>query len=192
MCARKGGGQCPAVTGDNRYHAILGGKKCFAVCPSDMAVALTALDARLRIFGPGGERLLNVIDLYNPMGNNLSSGEIITEILIPRQESGSRHLFIKHRVRESMDFAIVSLGLVCTLRKKICSNVRIVLGAVAPGPYRAKQAEDVLSGRKLENGTIEAAANAAVAGTIPLSRNAYKIEIARSIVKRALFMMAVP
>ena len=91
-----------------------------------------------------------------------------------------------------MDFAIVSLGLVCTLRKKICSNVRIVLGAVAPGPYRAKQAEDVLSGRKLENGTIEAAANAAVAGTIPLSRNAYKIEIARSIVKRALFMMAVP
>lgn len=186
MCRRKGGGACPAVTGDNRYHAIFGGKGCFSVCPSDTAVALTALDAQIQITGPDGERFLNVKDFYQPLGNALGPGEIITEIQIPRPATDNRQAFIKYRMRESIDFAIVSVGLVSVIREGICSFARIVLGTVAPGPHRATQAEKLLSGKALTNEVVEAAASAAVAGAVPLSKNAYKIEIARTLVKRAL------
>ena len=186
MCKRKGEGPCLAVTGDNRYHAIFGGKGCFAVCPSDTAVALAALDAQIRITGPNGERLLDVLDFYNPLGNALGPGEIITEIQIPRPSGDNRQVFIKHRVRESVDFAIVSVGVVSVIREGICSFARIVVGAVAPGPYRAAQAEKLLSGKVLNHETVEAAAEASVVGAVPLSKNAYKIEIARTLVKRAL------
>jgi xanthine dehydrogenase YagS FAD-binding subunit len=186
MCRRKGEGVCLALKGDNRYHAVFGGKRCFAVCPSDTAVALAALDAKIRIAGPAGERLLDVMDFYHPMGNALAPDEIITEIQIPRPPAGNRQVFIKHRMRESIDFAIVSVGVVTILREEICSFIHMVLGAVAPGPYRATRAEALLSGKALDRETIEAAAEASVAGAVPLSKNAYKIEIARTLVKRAL------
>ncbi len=186
MCKRKGEGPCMAIAGDNRYHAIFGGKCCFAVCPSDTAVALAALDAEIRVVGADGERLLKIMDFYNPMGNALVPHEIITEIRIPRPPAENRQVFIKHRVRESIDFAIVSVGLVTVLGDGICFDARIVLGAVAPEPYRAFKAEKLLSGKALNPETIEAAAEAAVAGAVPLSKNAYKIEIARTLFKRAL------
>ncbi len=186
MCRRKGEGPCLAVTGDNRYHAIFGGKRCFAVCPSDTAVALAALDGQICIAGPGGERLLDVMDFYHSMGNALASDEIITEIRIPRQPTENRQVFIKHRVRESIDFAIVSVGLVMVLKQGSCFSVRIVLGAVAPGPHRALKAEAFLEGKRLNGETIEATAELAVAGAVPLSRNVYKIELAKTLVKRAL------
>lgn len=190
MCWRKGEGACLAVTGDNRYHAIFSGKRCFAVCPSDTAIALAALDAQIRITGPDGERLLDVMDFYNPLGNALGPGEMITEIHIPCPSADNRQAFIKHRVRESVDFAIVSVGLVSIIREGICSFARIVLGAVAPGPYRAKQAEKALSGKAVNDETVEATAAAAVVGAAPLSKNAYKIEIARTLVKRAILTCA--
>lgn len=190
LCPRKGKGKCPAVKGDNRYHAIFDGKRCFAACPSDTAVALAALDARLLILGPEGERLLDVMDFYNPLGNDLRQGEIIAEIRIPHVPADKRQVFIKHRVRGSIDFAIVSVGLACFFREKTCSSIRMILGAVAPGPYRASKGEEVLSGKELNDETIEAAAKAAVDGAVPLSRNAYKIEIAKALVKRALLSLA--
>ena len=186
MCKRKGEGPCLAVAGDNRYHAIFGGKGCFAVCPSDTAVALAALDAKIRIVGPDRERLLDVMDFYNPMGNALAPDEIITEIRIPCFPAENRQVFIKHRVRESIDFAIVSVGLVTVIKEGSCSSVAMVLGAVAPGPHRALKAESFLSGKALNRETIESAAELAVAGAVPLSRNAYKIEIAKTLIKRAL------
>ena len=186
ICRRKGKGPCLAVTGDNRYHAIFGGKRCFAVCPSDTAVALAALDGQIHIVGPEGERQINVTDFYHPLGNSLAPDEIITEIRIPRPPADNRQVFIKYRVRESIDFAIVSVGLVMVLKEGSCSFVRIVLGAVAPGPYRALKAEAYLGGKPLNGETIEAAAELAVAGAVPLSRNAYKIEIAKTLIKRAL------
>jgi xanthine dehydrogenase YagS FAD-binding subunit len=186
MCRRKGDGSCLAVTGDNRYHAIFGGKHCFAVCPSDTAVALAALDAQIRITGPDGERLLDVKDFYNPLGNALGLGEIITEIQIPRPSADSRQAFIKHTMRKAIDFAIVSVGLVCVIKEDIYSSARIVLGAVAPGPYRAIQAEELLSGKLVNSETAESVAAAALVGAVPLSKNAYKIEIAKALVKRAI------
>lgn len=189
LCRRKGQGPCLALTGDNRYHALFRGKHCFAVCPSDTAVALAALDAQIGITGPEGERLLNVADFYNPLGNALGPGEVITDIRIPRQPSDNRQRFIKYRVRESIDFAIVSVGAVLHLRDGICSTARIVLGAVAAGPYRATKAENLLSSKAADMKTIKAAADAAVSGAKPLSMNKYKVEIARALVRRALSEM---
>ena len=186
ICRRKGKGPCLAVTGDNRYHAIFGGKRCFAVCPSDTAVALAALDGQIHIVGPEGERQINATDFYHPLGNALAPDEIITEIRIPRPPADNRQVFIKYRVRESIDFAIVSVGLVMALKEGSCSSVRIALGAVAPGPHRALKAEAYLTGKPLNGETIEAAAELAVSGAVPLSRNAYKIELAKTLVKRAL------
>ena len=117
---------------------------------------------------------------------DLRQGEIIAEIRIPNVPADTRQVFIKHRVRGSIDFAIVSVGLACSFREKTCSSVRIVLGAVASGPYRAIKGEEILSGKELTDETIEAAAKAAVDGAVPLSRNAYKIEIAKTLVKRGL------
>ena len=186
MCKRKGDGPCLAVTGDNRYHAIFGGKGCFAVCPSDTAVALAALDGQAQVAGPEGERLVDVMEFYHPLGNALAPDEIITEVRIPRLPAGNRQVFIKHRVREAIDFAIVSVGLVMVRKEGYCSSVRIVLGAVAPGPHRALKAEAYLENKSLNPETIHAAAELAVAGAVPLSRNGYKIELAKTLVKRAL------
>jgi len=149
-------------------------------------LALAALDAGVRIEGPKGERLVPVTNFYHPLGLDLLPGEIITEIHIPKPAAGSRQTFIKHRVRESVDFAIVSVGAVLTVRDEICTGSRIVLGAVAPVPFRATRAEDILSGRKIDHETAEATSLASVAGAKPLSRNAYKIEIIKTLVKKAV------
>lgn len=102
----------------------------------------------------------------------------------------TREAFIKYRVRESIDFAAVSVAAVCVLKEGRCFSARIVLGAVAPGPYRAKPAEDLMVGNPIDPETATAPAEVAVSGAVPLRRNAYKIEIARALVKRALLAYA--
>lgn len=185
-CLRKGKGPCLAVKGDNRYHAILGAKKCFAVCPSDMAVALAALDANLRVATEGGERVIPIADFYGTLGHVLEPGEILTEIRIRRPPENAAQTFLKYRLRESIDFAIVSVASVVTLMDGICKDAKIVLGGVAPTPYRAKEAEDAIMGKPLDETAAQAAGEAAVIHAKPLSMNAYKIEIAKTLVKRAL------
>jgi xanthine dehydrogenase YagS FAD-binding subunit len=186
LCARKGKGPCLAVKGDNRYHALMGGKKCFAVCPSDTAVALAALDGQIRIAGPEGQRKIAVADFYNPMGNGLKRGEMVTGVEVPSVADESRQAFLKFTLRKPVDFAIVSVAGVITVQDGVCTDARIALGAVAPGPVRASRAEEVLVGRPLDEKAAATAADAALAGAKPLSMNAYKIEIAKTLVKRAL------
>jgi xanthine dehydrogenase YagS FAD-binding subunit len=186
LCARKGKGPCLAVKGDNRYHALMGGKKCFAVCPSDTAVALAALDGQIRIAGLEGQRKLAVTDFYTSMGNGLKRGEMVTGVEVPSVADGSRQSFLKFTLRKPVDFAIVSVAAVITVQDGVCTDARIALGAVAPGPVRASGAEEVLLGRPLDEKTAAAAGEAALAGAKPLSMNAYKIEIAKTLVKRAV------
>jgi len=186
MCKRKGEGPCLAVKGDNRYHAIFGGKKCFAVCPSDMAVALAALDARIKISGPKGERMVAMTDFYHPLGNALAPDEIIVEVQIPRPADNNRQVFIKHSVRNTIDFATVSLGVVVSMEGETVADARVVLGAVAPGPYRATGSEAALKGQAINCETVETVAAEAIVGAVPLSRNAYKLDIIKTLVKRAL------
>lgn len=186
QCARKGKGPCLAVTGDNRYHAVLEGRRCFAVCPSDTAVALAALDASLVVAGPDGERRVAVPAFYTPLGNVLNHGELVREIAIPAPGEGVRQTFLKFTLRRSIDFAIVSVAVLTRVIDGVCQEARIALGAVAPGPVRATAAEEYLKGRPLEEKDAARAAEIALAGARPLSGNAYKVEIARALVKRAL------
>jgi xanthine dehydrogenase YagS FAD-binding subunit len=185
-CLRKGSGPCLAVKGDNRYHAILDGKKCFAVCPSDTAVALTALDGEITIANSKGERKLAVGEFFGPMGNALNKDEMVTKIRIPEVLTSAKQTFLKFVLRKPVDFAIVSVACVISTEGAICSDARIALGAVAPGPVRASKAEEVLKGRSVDEATAEEAARQALAGAKPLNMNAYKVEIAKTLVKRAI------
>jgi len=186
LCARKGKGPCLAIKGDNRYHAIMSGKKCFAVCPSDMAVALAALDARIIITGTQQERAITVTDFFNSMGNGLDTDEMVREVEIPIRAMKSHQTFLKFTLRQSIDFAVVSVAAVMTFQKEICTDARMELGAVGPGPVRAEAAEKTLTGRAINADAAAQAAAAALAGAKPLSRNAYKVEIARTLVRRAI------
>ncbi len=186
QCLRKGNGPCLALKGDNRYHAILGGKKCFAVCPSDTATALAALDAKITIFGLHGERSIAIADFYNPLGTELEPDEMIKEIAIPRITSPAEQRFLKFTLRKPIDFAIVSVAAVINNKDGICTDARIALGAVAAAPVRAKAAEEVLIGRPINETVAAEAGERALADAKPLSMNAYKVEIAKVLLRRAI------
>jgi xanthine dehydrogenase YagS FAD-binding subunit len=186
LCRRKGTGPCFAVKGDNRYHAIMGAKTCFAVCPSDTAIALSALQAEIGIAGAGGARKIPVQDFFTPLGNCLDPNELVTEIRIPDPPQGCRQTFLKFTVRKPIDFAIASVASVITVKDGICADARIVLGGVAPMPLRSEAAEQAIKGKPLDAKTAEEAARASVLGARALSGNAYKIEITKVLVKRAL------
>lgn len=185
-CARKGNGPCLAVKGDNRQHAIMEGRRCFAVCPSDTAVALALYDAQLIVVGPAGERRLGIREFYTPLGNGLDKYELVREIEIPAPAGPCRQSFQKFTLRKPIDFAIVSVATAVTVSDGVCSDARIAVGAVAPGVHRATAAEEFLRGRPLDEESAAQAGELAVTGARPLSRNGYKVEIARTLVARAL------
>ena len=185
-CLRKGGRKCPALVGDNRYHAIMGGKLCFAVCPSDTAVALSALEAEVLVRGQGGSRMVPVDSFYTALGNALDPGEIVTGIRVPEPPAGSRQTFLKFTLRKPIDFAVVSVASVLSFSGETCTRARISLGAVAPMPVRAGGAESKLEGRVIESDLARVAAEEATAGARPLGRNGYKVDIVRSLVRRSI------
>lgn len=186
FCRRKGGQQCFAIEGENQYHAIIGGDQCHAVCPSDMAPALIALKARIKIASPTGDKTVPLEEFYAPLGNTLQPNEIITEIQVPTPESDTRQRYLKFRTRKTIDFAISSVAAVITTQAGVVSQARIVLGGVAPTPYRALKAEETLKGEAITESIAETSAKAAVREAVPLSRNAYKVPITESLVKRAI------
>ena len=186
ICYRKEKGPCQAVKGDNRYHAIMGAKACFAVCPSDTAIALSALEAELVIKGPQKVRRVFVDEFFTPLGNSLKPDELLTHIEIPRPAAGVRQEFLKFTLRKPVDFAIASVASVVTMQDEVCKDARIVLGAVAPTPVRAFDSEKLLRGRVAGEKVIAEAARAAVAHAKPMRLNAYKVEITRTLVKRSL------
>ncbi len=186
-CLRKGDGPCLAVKGDNRYHGVFGGRGCFAVCPSDLAVALTALGAVVDIAGPDGSRReVAVEDLYEPTTLTLAPGELLAEVRVPVPARPTRQTFLKFTVREPVDFAVVSVAASLDRDGPGCRDARIVLGGVSPRPHRALQAEEVLRGGDVDDQTAARAGEAAVAGAKPMRHNAYKIGISRTLVERAV------
>lgn len=185
MCPRKGGGACLAVTGDNRYHAILGGRRCFAVCPSDTAVALAALGASLVLESRRGRRCVAAEDFYHPLGTALEQGEVLTGVTIPLGRR-QRQSFRKFAQRKAVDFALCSAAVVAEMDGDVCLAGRIALGAVAPGPV-CPAAAGQLAGRRLSPKLIDAVAEGALEGARPLSMNGYKVELAKSLVRQALY-----
>ena len=186
-CTRKGGKQCYAVTGDNRYHSIFGAvNSCFAVNPSDTAPALVALDARIRT----NRRLIpaeNFWDAVIPGSTVLEADEIVTAIEIPAPASGTKSAFIKFAIRKSIDFPIVNCAAVIGQ-----GNARICLNAVYNKPYRATAAEEVIRSKAITEENADAAGAAAVeaARALPGDRNKWKIQIARTMVKRTILACA--
>ncbi len=183
---KKENGICYAVNGENQYHVIIGGTKCFAVCPSDMATALLALDAKINTVDASGGRIIPIDKFYTAFGNVLEPNEVITAIQVPKVKSGVKQRFLKFRLRKTIDFAIISVAVVITMNNNIVSDARIVLGGVSPEPYRAVKAEEVIIGKPITESSAAKAAEASVSDAMPLSKNGYKIPITKSLVKRAL------
>jgi xanthine dehydrogenase YagS FAD-binding subunit len=190
-CFKRGAGDCSAAGDDaqNRYHAIFPHKRCVSAHPSNLAPALIAVGGKAACVHPDGARTLDLERLYDegPSGRKadviLWPGELIRAVLLEPTPLARRSTYVEFRERRSFDFAIASVAAALDLRDGIVHDVRIVCGAVAPVPYRAKRAEDVLRGKKLD---IEAAAAAAVAGAAPLAQNGYKVPILKQLVRRAL------
>jgi xanthine dehydrogenase YagS FAD-binding subunit len=185
-CIRKGGAICFAVAGDSRvYHSIFGGPKgCYAVSPSDTAVALLALNASVVT----NTRTLAIKDLFTDVapGHTLAAGELITEVQVPTPAAGTKSAFVKFALRKSIDFAIASAAVWYSVSGGTVSDCRIVMGGVYLTPRRATAAETYLKGKALADDTATAAGQQAVADAVPLANNAHKKSIAAAMVKRAL------
>jgi CO/xanthine dehydrogenase FAD-binding subunit len=158
---------------------------CLAVSPSDIAIALIALDANIVTT----KRTLDAQSFFSASATGstaLDADELVTEIQIPKPKDRVRQTYLKFSLRHPIDFAIVSVASAIAVEGGRCTDARIALGAVAPSPVRAKEAEEVIKGRLIDPNIAAEAAEQAVAGALPLSMNAYKIEIAKSLVKRAI------
>jgi len=180
-CIRKGGTTCFAMMGDNRYHSIFGNvNKCIAVHPSDIAPALIALNASI-VTNTRKINAENFFEVKMPGNTVLLPGEIITEIQIPAPPAGAKSAFLKFAIRKSIDFPIVNCAVMVG-----GGAPRIALNAVAPKPYRALKAEAAIAGKPINEANAEAAGAAAVADATPLNATKYKVQIAKTLVKRAL------
>jgi xanthine dehydrogenase YagS FAD-binding subunit len=186
-CRRKSEtGVCYAIDGENQYHAIMGDHPCRAICGSDLATALLALDASIQTISLQGGRTLRLDELYSPLGNILMPGEILISLQVPAVSQENRQSFLKFRVRKAIDFAIVSVAVVIRMYQEKVQNARIVLGGVSYRPFRADKAEKILLGEKLTENLAEEAARTAVREASPLSKNGYKVTITETLVKRAI------
>ena len=197
LCWLNGGKICPAVLrgGDNRwYQSIFGGDRCLAAHPSDLAIALLALDADVELCGPGGYRTLKVDQLLPGVKReegrirfvSIRGDEILSKITIGLKPDRFRYKYAKFRLRRSWDFAIVGIAVAGTMENGVCSNIRIALGGVATKPYRCIEAEKILECQPPESDRIEAAAQAAFAKARPFSQNQFKVDIGKALVRRAL------
>jgi xanthine dehydrogenase YagS FAD-binding subunit len=196
-CLKKGGPDCPAL--DSPYQAylsIMGGHGCYAVHASDLAPPLMALDAQVCIAGPSGERTLPLEQFFiGPeqdvrRENVLAADEVLTAVILSAAPPGWRGTYLKARERTAGDFPIVSVAVGYALDAGLIRQARLVLGGVAPVPWRSPAAEAVLEGQRPSPELAARAATAALANAQPLSHNAFKVEIGRALVERAIIAVA--
>jgi len=195
-CYKRGGDFCYAVTGENQFHAILEGELCYIVHPSDMAVALQAMGASVKIVGSSGEKVVALDDYFiGPREdvlreNILNPDDILTEVQVPTPAAGSVGEFLKVKIRGVYDFAISAVAVQLTMEGGKVKDARVVLGGVAPTPLRASAVEQALIGNALTEDLARQAGQIAVQGARPLSHNAYKVQLTNNLVQRALTTIA--
>ena len=185
-CLRKGGDTCFGIAGDNRYLAIIGGQLCFHVCPSDTAIALAALNAT----AVTTQRSIPMREFYIVLGNVLKDNEIIKEFQVPSPAAGTKQVFLKYAARKAIDFASSSVAAVVTSASGSVTNASIVLGGIAPLPYRATTAEDLLKGKPINADNATAVAEEAMKRAKAQSGNRYLIQITKTLIKRAILAVA--
>ena len=195
-CFKAGGSQCFSINGENQFHAIFGGGPSFIVHPSDTAPALLALDAKFRVAGPSGERTIAAADFFvlpkqNAARENvLADDEVLASVQLPSQPPGTRSTYHKIMDREAWTHAVVSAAIVLEMDKDICRSARIVLGGVAPVPWRVPDAERLLTGQRVTPELAAQVGDAALMGATPLAKNAYKVPLTKAVVRRTLVELA--
>lgn len=190
---RDPGSGCPAISGVNRTHAVLGtSDSCVATHASDLAVALVALDAEIRLASASGTRIVRLADFYRMPGdtpqveNDLRPGELITEVVVPRLDWAQRSTYVKVRDRASYEFAICSAAVALDIRDSRVADARVAVGGVATIPWRLEPVEAALRGAPATPEAFEEASSIAAEGARPLSGNAFKVTLLKRTVVRAL------
>jgi xanthine dehydrogenase YagS FAD-binding subunit len=190
---RQPGSGCSALDGFNRIHAVLGGSEhCVATHPSDMAVAMMALEATVHTRGAKGERAIALDEFYLVPGdtpdkeNVLVPGEIITHVTLPALPAGTRSLYLKLRDRAQYEFALASAAVVIQTSAGRIARARIAFGGVGTKPWRSREAEKALEGQTASADVFKQAADAAMTGAKPLKYNGFKIELAKRALVRTL------
>jgi len=190
---RQPGSGCPAVGGENRMHAVLGtSDSCVATHPSDLAVALVALGAQVRLQGPQGVRVVDLHDFFLLPGgtpnleHDLAAGELITDVIVPRLPWARRSIYVKVRDRQSYEFALASAAVAVRREGSTIVEARVAVGGMGTRPWRLPAVEAALAGHPATEATYELAATRATDGVRPLRHNAYKPELMRRTLVRAL------
>jgi xanthine dehydrogenase YagS FAD-binding subunit len=194
-CLKKGGDVCYAVAGENRYHVIFGGGPSYAAHPSNAALALVAYGATFVLEGTMGRREVAAGDFFTAPArdaereNQMAPDELLVELRVPATD-GWRSAYDEVRERAAFDWPLVSVAAALRFEGHGVREARIVLGAVAPIPWRSARAEQALAGRPLDAAAAEAAARAATVGAAPLSDNGYKVGLVQALVRRTLLSLA--
>ena len=190
---REPGTGCPAITGFNRTLAILGtSESCIATNPSDMNVALAALEATVHVQGPKGARAVPIGEFHLLPGSTpqretvLEPGDLITHVTLPPPIAGSKQLYLKLRDRASYEFALASAAVVLTIASGKVTRARVALGGVGTKPWRSPEAESALVGQTADAASFRKAAEAALRDAKPQSENAFKVELAKRCLTHAL------
>ena len=196
-CWKSGGKFCDLAGGDSRYYgSIMGGHLCLSNHPSDTAVALAALDARIHVASPRGNRTAAISEFltgHSWVGGRLQShalpaDEIVTEIELPFRPT--RSSYVKFALRKSWDFAIASVAVSAVIEDGIWEDLRIVLGGIATHPFRSQEAENIVRRKQIDEALAAGAAEAALQHAKPLKMNSYKVELSKTLVRRALLALA--
>ena len=192
-CLKKGGSECYAATGENKYNAIFGDGPSYIVHPSDLAPMFLAFGATVSVTGAAGRRVIPLDKFFTmPSEGNirrenvLKNDDIITEVFVPASSFAAKSTYLKFKERESLDFALSSVAVAVRLTGRTVRDARIVLGGVAPIPWRVPAVEKFLVGKKLDPEVLSEAGKIALADAKPLAKNAYKIPLTQTLVRRAL------
>ena len=192
-CLRKGGDRCYAYNGENQFHCLFGsGGICYIVHPSDTAPILVAYEAMVQVAGPKGIRRIPIGKFHVLPSEDvrketvLKPNEMVTEILLPPSVKGLRSSYRKVRARRSWDFALAGVALALRFKGDVVEKARVVLSGAAPIPWRSKEVEETITGKRLDADTVARAAEAAVKNAEPLEQNAYKIPLFRGIIEEEL------
>jgi xanthine dehydrogenase YagS FAD-binding subunit len=195
VCRKKGGFNCFAFQGRNKYHAILGGSGCFIVYPSDLAPALISLRARITVGSAKGDKVMPLEDFYKlpsvdvAKENVLGRDEFLKDIRVPAPKPGQKGTYVKLKERGTWDFAVASAAVTGIVKGGVFSEIAIVTGGLAPIPWRMKKAEDVLRGKPVTESLVMQAADEALKEASPLAENAYKKDLAAVAIKRAVLAL---
>ena len=198
VCLKKGGDTCYSASGENKYNAIFGEGPSYIVHPSDLAPMLIALGATATIYGAKGERTIELERFFTMPGegdirreNVLAAGEILTRVDVPASPVAKRSTYLKFRERPSLDFAMSSVAAAIDVGADgRIADARLVLGAVAPKPWRVPKAEAALKGQPANEASFAKAADVALEGATPLAQNEYKVPLTKTLVRRALAQAA--